>query len=131
MDANPMLQTTSAQPYSATPLPSGSVLTQISTALVAIVLLILLAGWLFRRFGLAPQKGSNKVLQLRASCQLGQRERVVVIEVEGTWLVLGITAHHITPLHTLPVPSKSLEGTKVPDFQQLIQQALPRSDTSV
>lgn len=130
MDTNPMLQTTSVQPSSATALPGGAVLTQISTALVVIILLILLAGWLFRRFGLAPQKGSNKVLQLRASCQLGQRERVVVIEVEDTWLVLGITAHHITPLHKLPLPSGNVENTREPDFQQLIQQALPRSDTS-
>lgn len=34
-------------------LPAGSVLTQVSSALGGILLLILLAGWLFRRLGFA------------------------------------------------------------------------------
>lgn len=118
---------------SAPALPAGSVLTQVSTALGGILLLILLAGWLFRRLGFAPQARNSKLLNLRASCQVGQRERVVVIEVDNTLLVLGVTAQQITPLHTLPAPPKdSTVADTVPpaDFRQLMQKVLKRPEKS-
>lgn len=118
---------------SAPALPAGSVLTQVSTALGGILLLILLAGWLFRRLGFAPQARNSKLLNLRASCQVGQRERVVVIEVENTLLVLGVTAQQITPLHTLPAPPKdsTVADTAPPaDFRQLMQKVLKRPEKS-
>jgi flagellar protein FliO/FliZ len=113
-------------------LPAGSVLTQVSTALGGILLLILLAGWLFRRLGFAPQARNSKLLNLRASCQVGQRERVVVIEVDNTLLVLGVTAQQITPLHTLPAPARDSEAadTAPADFRQLMQKVLKRPEKS-
>lgn len=120
----------------ATPaLPAGSVLTQVSTALGGILLLILLAGWLFRRLGFAPQARNSKLLNLRASCQVGQRERVVVVEVDNTLLVLGVTAQQITPLHTMPVPapaqdSSTNDSAAPADFRQLMQKVLKRPEKS-
>ncbi|CAI1728054.1 Flagellar protein fliO [Serratia quinivorans] len=120
----------------ATPaLPAGSVLTQVSTALGGILLLILLAGWLFRRLGFAPQARNSKLLNLRASCQIGQRERVVVVEVDNTLLVLGVTAQQITPLHTMPVPaqaqdSSTSDSAAPADFRQLMQKVLKRPEKS-
>jgi flagellar protein FliO/FliZ len=118
----------------ATPaLPAGSVLTQVSTALGGILLLILLAGWLFRRLGFAPQARTSKLLNLRASCQVGQRERVVVVEVDNTLLVLGVTAQQITPLHTMPAPAQdgSITDSATPaDFRQLMQKVLKRPEKS-
>ncbi|CAI0750793.1 Flagellar protein fliO [Serratia quinivorans] len=118
----------------ATPaLPAGSVLTQVSTALGGILLLILLAGWLFRRLGFAPQARNSKLLNLRASCQVGQRERVVVVEVDNTLLVLGVTAQQITPLHTMPVPAQddsATDSAAPADFRQLMQKVLKRPEKS-
>ncbi|WP_346825430.1 flagellar biosynthetic protein FliO [Serratia inhibens] len=114
-------------------LPAGSVLTQVSAALGGILLLILLAGWLFRRLGFAPQARNSKLLNLRASCQVGQRERVVVIEVDNTLLVLGVTAQQITPLHQLPVPAQDSGAADVApaaDFRQLMQKVLKRPEKS-
>ncbi|CAI0906348.1 flagellar biosynthetic protein FliO [Serratia liquefaciens] len=114
-------------------LPAGSVLMQVSSALGGILLLILLAGWLFRRLGFAPQARNSKLLNLRASCQVGQRERVVVIEVDNTLLVLGVTAQQITPLHTLPAPAQDSATTEVTtpaDFRQLMQKVLKRPEKS-
>lgn len=107
-------------------------LTQVSTALGGILLLILLAGWLFRRLGFAPQARNSKLLNLRASCQVGQRERVVVIEVDNTLLVLGVTAQQITPLHTLPAPARDSEAADAApaDFRQLMQKVLKRPEKS-
>ena len=48
---------------------------------------------------------------------VGQRERVVVVEVGGSWLVLGVAPGQVRALHTLPAqtpletPSAGLQGT--------------------
>lgn len=67
------------------------------SALGGILLLILFVAWLVRRLGFAPQARNSKLLNVRASCQVGQRERVVIVEVDDTWLVLGVTAQQVTP----------------------------------
>ncbi|TQI81080.1 flagellar protein FliO/FliZ [Serratia fonticola] len=134
MNPHTAVQTQSIQQQPAAALPTGSVLMQVSSALGGILLLILFAGWLFRRLGFAPQaRGNTKLLNLRASCQVGQRERVVVVEVDNTWLVLGVTAQQITPLHTLPAPPAaegSAEKSSPADFRQLMQNVLQRPGKS-
>ena len=112
-------------------MPAGSVLTQVGSVLGGILLLILCAAWLVRRLGFAPQARNNKLLNVRASCQVGQRERVVVVEVDNTWLVLGVTAQNVTPLHTLPRPpvdethtAPSSDSAKPADFRQLLNNHL-------
>ena len=112
----------------ATPaMPAGSVLTQVGSVLGGILLLILCVAWLVRRLGFAPQARNNKLLNVRASCQVGQRERVVIVEVDNTWLVLGVTAQNVTQLHTLPRPpvdetnsALSADSTKPADFRQIL-----------
>ncbi|PJG62711.1 flagellar biosynthetic protein FliO [Yersinia kristensenii] len=108
-------------------MPAGSVLTQVGSVLGGILLLILFAAWLVRRLGFAPQARNNKLLNVRASCQVGQRERVVIVEVDNTWLVLGVTAQQVTPLHTLTRPpddetstALSSDAGKPADFRQLL-----------
>jgi flagellar protein FliO/FliZ len=63
--------------------------------------LIFLCAWLARRFGL-QRFGGAQVVKVISSSMVGQRERVVVVEVGSTWLVLGVTAHQVSSLHTLP-----------------------------
>lgn len=58
---------------------------------------------------------------------------MVVIEVDNTLLVLGVTAQQITPLHTLPAPPKdsTVADTAPPaDFRQLMQKVLKRPEKS-
>ncbi|WP_164098453.1 flagellar biosynthetic protein FliO, partial [Serratia marcescens] len=78
----------------------------VSTALAGIIVLIIVAMWLFRRFGFARGtfKANQAQLTVKASCSLGTKERVVVVEIEQEWLVLGVTASQINLLHTLPIP---------------------------
>ncbi|MDU6923550.1 flagellar biosynthetic protein FliO [Franconibacter helveticus 513] len=113
------------------PLPSaGSSLIQVSGALTLIILVILLAAWVARRFGFAPKHSGNRELKLSSSISLGNREKVVIVDVEDARLVLGVTASQITHLHTLP-PKAATEEAAAPapgaDFQQLMKTLLKRN----
>ena len=62
--------------------------------------------WLAHRLQLS-KRDDHSILKLRASLSLGPKERIAVIEIEGQWLVVGITPGKITPLHSLPASSLS------------------------
>ncbi|AIA70565.1 flagellar protein [Pectobacterium atrosepticum SCRI1043] len=116
------------------PLTGSMLLTQVGSVLAGILLFILLIAWLARKLGFAPQTKQNKLLKVVSSCPVGQRERVVIVEVDNTWLVLGVTAQQITPLHTLPAQpindSSSTGDTKPVDFNQLLKKVLKRPEKS-
>ena len=74
---------------------------KVAFALLVIVGVIFLCAWLIRRWG--PGGGSlGQHIKLVAAKAVGTKERVVIVEVEGTWLVLGVTAGGISKLHELP-----------------------------
>lgn len=79
--------------------------------LAVVVGLILACGWAARRFGM-QQVGGGRLLKVVSSVAVGQRERVVVVEVEGTWLVLGVASGSVRPLHQLPAGHLSAQPQK-------------------
>ena len=84
-------------------------------ALLLVLALIVGLGWLLKRLpgsGFRPSEG----LKLVTSLNVGARERLVVVEVNGQQLLLGVTAKGITTLHVLPEP---LPVAAAPDFKQL------------
>nr|MDP2191517.1 flagellar biosynthetic protein FliO [Rhodoferax sp.] len=81
-------------------------LLQAGLGLALVVALIFLCAWAVRRFGL-QQPGSGRLLKVVASAMVGQRERVVVVEIGGSWLVLGVAAGQVRALHTLPAENRS------------------------
>ncbi|MFU9137940.1 flagellar biosynthetic protein FliO [Erwinia tasmaniensis] len=119
------------QPVGQPAISTGSVLTQVSSVLAGIILLILACAWLAKRLGFV-QKGQVRGLNdltISASCKLGQRERVVIVDVEDARLVLGVTAQQITHLHTLP-PKPPQEppapSAMTADFRQVLQTLIKR-----
>jgi flagellar protein FliO/FliZ len=91
------------------PVVGASGMLQAGLGMLLVLGLIFLCAWLARRFGL-QRFGGGQVVKVVSSASVGQRERVVVVEVAGTWLVLGVTSNQINALHTLPaqvVPSAS------------------------
>ncbi|RLM27217.1 flagellar biosynthetic protein FliO [Brenneria alni] len=111
------------------PLTGGMLLTQVGSVLGGILLFILLIAWLMRKLGFAPQTKSNKLLKVISACQVGQRERVVIVEVDNSWLVLGVTTQNVTLLHTQPAqPHDVAESGQVKptEFARLLQKVLKR-----
>ncbi|QNM98293.1 flagellar biosynthetic protein FliO [Chitinimonas koreensis] len=83
--------------------PSAFALVQVFFALVLVIGAILLTAWLMRRFS-PGQFGNAAQLRVVGGVMVGAKERVVVVELRDTWLVLGVTPNEVSTLHTLPRP---------------------------
>ncbi|MFZ6680693.1 flagellar biosynthetic protein FliO [Undibacterium sp. Tian12W] len=80
--------------------PSGGFL-QIATALLLVLGLVVMAAWLMRRLG--PMNAGNKIpVKIIGGISVGNRERVMVVEVGDQWLILGVTASNINNLGSMP-----------------------------
>lgn len=85
---------------SAAPSAAGS-LGQTLLALVVVIGTVFALAWLARRTGL-PGRNATSLLQTVSSLSVGARERVVIVEIDDTWLVLGVTAQNIALLQSRP-----------------------------
>jgi len=65
--------------------------------LVAVLGLILLLAWLSKRFNLAAP-GGNSSMKLLSAMSVGPKEKIMLVEVEGEKLLLGVTPHQINRL---------------------------------
>jgi len=90
-----------------------SLLGKTALALGLVMACVLLCGWLASRLG-ARASSPDKVVQVVASTRVGQREKVVVVEVRGRWLVLGVTAQQVVCLSDVDAPMASTEATTEP-----------------
>jgi flagellar protein FliO/FliZ len=90
-----------------------TILTALSSVLAIIVSLAFVIGlawgglWLLRKFqdgafGKLTGEYSGRELRFERALPVGQRERLVLVEVDGEQLLLGVTAHAITLLRSWP-----------------------------
>ena len=81
------------------------------TVLLALVLILggfIALAWLARRY--LPGMAAHGVVKVVGSTAVGTRERVVVVEVEGTWLLLGVGGGNVRLLHSQPKPADNGDG---------------------
>lgn len=75
--------------------------TQMILGLALVLGLIVLASWLLRRFGAGPA-ASGSIVRIVTAASVGPREKVVLVEVHDSWLVLGVAPGRVSMLHQLP-----------------------------
>lgn len=105
------------------PQASGSGAAAVGSTVLALLLvvgLILALAWLARRMPGAVAS-SSKSLRVVASLGVGQRERLMVVEVGGTQLLLGVGPGGTRTLHTLAEPLP-MPDAPAPFAQLLAQQ---------
>lgn len=116
-----------AQASAATTDLGGSVL-QVLLSLVVVVLLLIGSLYLLKRLS-APRGANAGLLRVIAGTAIGTRERVVVVEIADTWLVLGVAPGSVTPLHQLPRQTLTAASTTAvtgKDFAGWLKQVMDR-----
>jgi flagellar protein FliO/FliZ len=78
-------------------------LVQVVLALALVLSAIALFAWLMRRF-VPGQAGAGGLLKVIGGVMVGPKERVVVVEVGDTWLLLGVAASGVTLVHSMAKP---------------------------
>ncbi|MDR5737186.1 flagellar biosynthetic protein FliO [Caballeronia sp. LZ016] len=78
----------------------GAVL-QTLLGLVIVIGFVFGCAWLARKFGFQGGKRSG-IVKVVGGASLGNKERVAVVEVGDTWLVLGAGPGNVRLLHTMP-----------------------------
>lgn len=85
-------------------LPSSSLsiagMLQMLFGLAVVLGLVLAMGWIMKRVSSHGLAGSA-ALRVVAAAAVGQRERVVVVEVGNTWLVVGVAPGSVNALHQM------------------------------
>ncbi len=79
---------------------AGSML-QMLAGLLLVLAVIGAAAWLLKRFAATPGAGAGTI-KVIAGAAVGQRERVVLVEIGATWLVLGVAPGQVRALHSMP-----------------------------
>lgn len=87
--------------------------------------------WFLRRFS-PGQTAAQGVVKVVGGVMLGPRERLVVVEVGETWLLLGVGGGQVSALHTLPRPegytpplSEARSG-RLPEFGDKLKELLSK-----
>jgi flagellar protein FliO/FliZ len=74
---------------------------QVVLGLGAVLAMVGGAAWLLKRFSGIRGSGSG-LIRIIGGASVGQRERIVLVEVAGTWLLVGVAPGQVRALHAMP-----------------------------
>ena len=110
----------------------GGQIVQLLLGLLLVTGLIFILAWLARRLQQQLPSGSrDDVIQLLATRPLGQRERLLLVQVGNEQVLLGLTPGSIETLHVMQEPvdiDNKHEAHSVGDFAKRLKQVLRQSD---
>lgn len=101
---------------------SASSIASIFLSLLVVVGIIFALAYVMRRFNVAHT--GNGDMKVVASMVAGTKERLMVVEVGDEQYLLGITAHNINHLATLPSPIAGKQAEAGEQFKQKLVQAM-------
>jgi len=94
-------------------------------ALILVLFLILFVAWLVKRSGFMPG-GDNQLIKLLASIQVGQKERVALIQVGEEQILIGIGAGNVEKLHVLKQPLDVKQNASARSTNNIFELALKK-----
>jgi flagellar protein FliO/FliZ len=98
---------------------------QVILALAVVLAAIALFAWCLRRWMPGPA-GAGGFLRVLGGVMVGPKERLVLVEVGETWLLLGVAANSVNLLHTMPKPAGTVVASApvAQGFARLLKQAV-------
>lgn len=110
-----------AAPQVEGPSPFWSMVQMLFGLAVVLAAIVALA-WLFRRFTMGGGVlGRLQPAKVVSGVMVGPHERVVIVELEGEWLVLGVTSRNVNLLKTLDKPPQQDAANVAPATQPFAQ----------
>jgi flagellar protein FliO/FliZ len=108
---------------------SGSVV-QVIVSLLLVLAAVMAVAWFLKRINHPTQSGLS-ALKVISGIAVGQRERIVLVEVNDTWLVVGVAPGQVSALHTMPkgsIPAGTSTSGVVPErsFQSWLKQHMEK-----
>lgn len=90
-------------------LPSqGASLGRMVFGTLVVLVIIGLIAWVMRRVMPGHTTTNTRVIQQVGGLHLGPRERVVVLEVNGRWIVVGVHGNQMTALGDVPAKTEAI-----------------------
>ncbi|WP_120510278.1 flagellar biosynthetic protein FliO [Photobacterium salinisoli] len=114
-----------SQPVWAAGAPELDMGATIGSLLLVLVLIVFLA-WLLRRMKLPGVSGGDNGLQIVRQVVVGQRERIVLVQVGDEQLLIGVTPQNISMLTKLETPLPVSAGAGNGEFAQQLGKLLKR-----
>lgn len=110
---------------------SAGYLFQVIGSLVLVFVCLFVVVYFLKRFN-GVGTGSGSALRVVASANVGQREKVVLLEVGGEQLLIGVAPGAVRSLHVLkePVVEAAHNGGNSQDFAALLRAANPLGSRS-
>jgi len=101
-------------PYTPPPAPvsSGGIM-QVIVSLLLVLAAVMLVAWVLKRINM-PKQGTSSLLKVISGVAVGQRERIVLVEINNTWLVVGVAPGHVRTLHSMPKADQSTPQADTP-----------------
>jgi flagellar protein FliO/FliZ len=96
----------------ASPVSLGGML-QVLLGLGLVLAAVVGSAWLLRRFS-PGQIGAGGAVKVIGGVALGPKERLVLVEIGETWLVLGVAPGQVNTLHTLAKPEGGAFAAEMP-----------------
>jgi flagellar protein FliO/FliZ len=106
----------------------ASMVMQAVFGLLVVLAIMLGALWLLKRVGLARPM-ANQPLKVVGGVSVGSRERVMLVEVAGQWLVVGVAAGSVSLLAQLPaqeLPATTYTGPVPPAFSNWLKATIDK-----
>lgn len=100
----PLTAVAQARANAASASSSGLLMLQVLLGLIVVLAAIIATAWLLRRLGVSQMRG-NANMRVVGAVAVGPRERVILVEVRDTWLVLGVAPGRVNAVHQMPKPS--------------------------
>ena len=110
--------------------PGAAGMLQMLPGLALVLLLIVALAWLAKRGGVGRGAPGGH-LRIIAERAVGTRERVVVVEVAGQWLVLGVAPGQVRSLSQMARPESAAPEAPAadtrPPFAMWLERALKKT----
>ncbi len=71
--------------------------------------------------------GGGQVIKVLSAAPVGSRERVLLLEVHGRQMLVGVTSNSVTPLHVFDADTPSVPERLQTDFRSILKGLTPRT----